>query len=266
MTRRRLISAITSAKEERPLNKVFLQDVMRGIEQYDKLNSHKPSKWYKPSSLKCLRQMYFMRTETEPDIEFTDYNSIGMADTGTRRHVAIQTVLENLKTMGYDWEYVDVEQYVTQKQVQGKCTALQIVGKNGAETKLFNPVIGLMFLCDGIVKRLSTGQYYLFEFKNQISFKVNDKTCVDEEHLAQVSAYCAELDLEQAFVLYENRDNCSLECPELLTVTPKMKQDFYDKILTCEGYVERLIPPPKCTDTKTCRWCKYKTACRKVGK
>ena len=43
-----------------------------------------------------------------------------------------------------------------------------------------------------------------------------------------------------------------------------MKDKFFDRLLDCEGYVERLIVPPKCDNTKTCRWCKYKTACRKV--
>lgn len=262
--RKRLIQAVKSANEGRPLNKVFLSDVMTAIEKYDKLNSHKPSEWYKPSSLNCLRQMYFMRTKTEPDETVTEYNSIGMADTGSRRHVAIQTVLENMEKMGYDWKYVDVEDYINMKKKQGKCLFLDVVGKHGAETKLFDSSMKLMFLCDGIIQKISTGEYYLFEFKNQISFKANGKEYVDKEHYNQVSAYCAELDLSKAFVLYENRDNCNLECPELFEVTQDMKDKFFDRLLDCEGYVERLIVPPKCDNTKTCRWCKYKTACRKV--
>lgn len=263
--RKRLIAAVKSANERRPLNKVFLSDVMTAIEKYDRLNSHKPSEWYKPSSLNCLRQMYFMRTKTEPDETITEYNSISMADTGSRRHVAIQTVLENMENMGYDWRYVDVADYIAMKKEQGKCLFLDVVGKNGAETKLFDSAMKVMFLCDGIMQRISTGEYYLFEFKNQISFKANSKEAVDKEHYNQVSAYCAELDLSKAFVLYENRDNCNLECPELFEVTQEMKDAFFDRLLDCEGYVERLIVPPKCDNTKTCRWCKYKTACRKAG-
>ena len=70
--RKRLIEAVKSANERKPLNKVFLSDVMTAIEKYDNLKSHKPSEWYKPSSLNCLRQMYFMRTKAEPDDTITD--------------------------------------------------------------------------------------------------------------------------------------------------------------------------------------------------
>lgn len=265
MSTRRLINAITTSRQGRPLNKVFLTDVMTAIEKYDRLNSHKPSEWYKPSSLNCLRQMYFMRTKTDVDEAVTEYNSIGMADTGTRRHVAIQTVLERMEDMGYDWRYIDVEKYINMKHNQGKCLSLNVVGKNGAETKLFDNIYKVMFLCDGIVQKISTGEYYLFEFKNQISFKANGKESVDKEHYNQVTAYCAELDLDKAFVLYENRDNCSLECPELFRVSQEMKDNFFNRLLECEGYVERLILPPKISDTKHCKWCKYKTACRKGG-
>lgn len=262
--RKRLIEAVKGANERKSLNKVFLSDVMTAIEKYDNLKAHKPSEWYKPSSLNCLRQMYFMRTKTEQDDTITDYTSIGMADTGSRRHVAIQTVLENMESMGYDWRYVDVSDYIDMKKSQGKCAFLDVVGKNGAETKLFDNAMKVMFLCDGIMQRISTGEYYLFEFKNQISFKANGKEGVDKEHYNQVSAYCAELDLNKALVLYENRDNCNLECPEVFEVTQEMKDSFYDRLLDCEGYVERLIVPPKCENTKICRWCKYKTACREA--
>lgn len=237
---------------------------MTAIEKYDKERSHKPSEWYKPSSLNCLRQMYFMRTKAEVDDTFTEYNSIGMADTGSRRHVAIQTVLEHMEDMQYDWRYIDVAEYIEEKHKAGKCQSLSVVGKSGAETKLFDDVWKLMFLCDGIIQRISTGEYYLFEFKNQISFKAAGKESVDKEHFNQVTAYCAELDLTKAFVLYENRDNCNLECPELFEVTEDMKQSFYNRLLECEGYVERLIIPPKPEDTKKCKWCKYKTVCRKA--
>ena len=265
MSRRGLINAIVSPVKERPLNRVFLGDVMTAIEKYDKLTAYKPSVWYKPSSLNCLRQMYFTRTEAEQDITVTEYNSIGMADTGTRRHVAIQTVLEHMEEMGYDWRYIDVAKYIDEKHKAGKCLNLEVKGTKGAETKLFDSVYKVMFMCDGVMQRISTGEYYLFEFKNQISFKARDKEGVDEAHYNQVTAYCAELDLDKAFVLYENRDNCNLQCPEVFEVTQEMKDNFFSRLLDCEGYVERLIPPPKTDNPKDCKWCKYKTVCRKAG-
>jgi hypothetical protein len=165
----------------------------------------------------------------------------------------------------FDWEYVDVADYIAYKQSQGKCLNLEIKGQSGAETHLFDKVLGVSFMCDGIIRRKSTGAYYLFEFKNQVSFKYAGKSGVDAEHYNQVSTYCMELDLDYAFVTYENRDVCELNVPELFHVTEEMKQSVVNKILECESYVERLIIPPKHTTDKPCRWCKYKTECRKAG-
>lgn len=266
MSRRKLITMMDNATKNLPANKKFLVDVMSAIERYSAQTSRKPSVWYKPSSFTCMRGMYFTRTSAPTDPQTTDYQSVGMADTGTRRHEAIQEVLLHIKELGYDWEYVDVETYVRKKQKFGKCKTLVIKGKDGAETKLFDTALKVSFRCDGIIRRISTDEYFLFEFKNQVSFKYADKVCVDEAHVDQVTCYCTLLDLDKAFVLYENRDTCTLECPEIFEVTDKMKQELcIDKIMTCEGYVERMIAPPMTDNKKNCRWCPYKTICRKVG-
>lgn len=251
---------------EQPLHKAFLTDLMSAIEQNDIKNRRKPSQYYKPSSFVCLRQMYFMRIGQTPDEMRTEYNSVGMADTGTRRHEAIQEVLMQIDKLGFDWKYLDVEEYLKGKWAEGKCLDIEVKGKRGAETKLFHKTLNISFMCDGIIQRISTGMCYLFEFKNQVSFKYNGKECVDKEHIDQVSTYCMALDLEYAFVTYENRDTCSLECPETFYVTDEMKQRQVDKILECESYVERLIPPPAHDTTKPCRWCSYQTSCKKAGK
>lgn len=265
-SRRKLSKLITQAVQKQPLNKAFLTDLMSAIEANDLKNRRKPSQWYKPSSFVCLRQMYFMRIGETPDPTRTEYNAIGMADTGTRRHVAIQEVLENMESLGYDWRYLDVEEYLKKKWQEGKCRDIEVLGKKGAETRLFHKTLQISFMCDGILQRISTGVCYLFEFKNQVSFKYLGKEAVDAEHIDQVSTYCMALDLSECLVLYENRDTCVLECPEVFVVTDEMKQRQVNKILECESYVERLIPPPVYETTKPCRWCQYQTACRKAGK
>lgn len=264
-TRRKIGKLVTASVMEQPLNKKFLTDVMTAIELRDMKGRRKPSRWYKPSSLTCLRQMYFTRTGEETDGSRTEYTGIGMADTGTRRHEAIQEALMDMKDLGFDWEYVDVENYILNKQKNGKCLDIQVADKRGAETHLYHKTLFLSFMCDGIIRRISTGECFLFEFKNQVSFKYSNKTQVDSEHVDQVSTYCLALDLDKAFVLYENRDVCSLECPEVFEVTAEMKQKQANKILECESYVEQLKPPAMHSDTKICRWCQYKIACKKVG-
>lgn len=263
---RRLLNLINSSQKSIPANKKFLQDVMSAIERDSIETRRKGSRWYKPSSLKCMRNMYFTRCGAEQDNTPTEYNSISMADTGTRRHEAIQEVLLKMKDMGYDWEYVSVSDYVKKKQSFGKCLSLHIKGECGAETALFDDTLKISFRCDGIIRRISTNEYYLFEFKNVISFKYGqlDGKALEQHH-KQVVCYCTALDLDKAFITYENRDNCSLEVPEIFEVSQEMKNDLSDYINECEGYVERMIAPPKCDDTSACRWCQYKSVCRKIS-
>ena len=264
-TRRSLSKLITSSVEKQPLNEKFVMDVQSAIEKRDRESRRQPSKWYKPSSLVCMRQMYFMRTEAPTDGSRTEYTMVGMADTGTRRHEAIQEVLESMSELGYDWKYLDVAEHIKEKQKEGKCKDLEVVGKRGAETKLFHKTLLLSFMCDGILEYIPTGQKYLFEFKNQISFKAQGKEEVDSEHLDQVTAYCLTLDLDYALVLYENRDVCELKCPQLLSVTQEMKQVVVDKIMATESHVEKRTTPPIHPNIKPCRWCQYKAECRKAG-
>ena len=264
---RRLLNIINNASSTLPDNKKFLVDIMSAIERSNAIHRRKGSTWYKPSSLACMRDMYFTRCGADQDPERTEYTLIGMADTGTRRHEAIQDILLQMKELGYNWEYVDVADYVEKKQKFGKCKSLKIVGKEGAETKLFDEVLKISFRCDGIIRKISTNEYFLFEFKNQTSFKYSTKENghIDEAHRDQVICYCTALDLDKAFVVYENRDTCYLECPEIFEVTEEMKQYLTGKIFECEGYVERMIAPPKTNNIKACKWCRHKNICKKVG-
>lgn len=263
---RKLLNLLNANKPELPANKKFLSDVMSCIERTEQEGRRTGSNYYKPSSLHCMRNMYFTRTKAPRDPEVTEYNSIGMADTGTDRHERIQNVLLNMPEMGYDWKYLDVAEYVKYKQKFGKCRNLIIKGTQGAETHLIDTVLKLSFRCDGIIRRLSTNEDYLFEFKNVVSFKYNqlDNHCLEQHH-NQVICYCTALDLDKAFVTYENRDICTLEVPEVFHVTQDMKDWLVGYISECEGYVERMIAPPKTEDSKNCRWCPYKNICRKVG-
>ena len=274
-TRRKLGKLVTVSVKKQPMNKAFLTDVMSAIEVLDRKGRRMPSRTYKPSSMVCMRQMYYMVTGEKQDESRTVYASVGMSDTGTRRHVAIQEAVSAMAELGYEWKYLDVEEYLRGKWAVGKCLDVQIRGKRGVETALFHKTLNISFMCDGIVRHIPSGEDFLFEFKNQISFKYGHddkepgaiaKAHVDSAHEDQVCTYCMALDLNRALVLYENRDNCNLECPEVFEVTDEMKQARVDKILECDSYVERQIPPPMHHDKKPCRWCAYQTACKKHGR
>lgn len=263
---RKLLNLINNNQPELPANRKFLVDVMSCIERIEKMGRRKGSNYYKPSSLHCMRNMYFTRTKAPQDEALVEYNSTGMADTGTRRHEAIQEVLLRMRELGFDWEYVDVEEYVKKKQEFGKCKSLIVKGTQGAETHLIDTALNLSFRCDGIIRRISTNEDFLWEFKNVVSFKYNQlgNHCLEQHH-NQVICYCTVLDLDKAFVMYENRDICTLEVPEVFEVTQDMKNWLVGYIAECEGYVERLIPPPRTSDSKACKYCNYKSICRKIS-
>ena len=71
------------------------------------------------------------------------------------------------------------------------------------------------------------------------------------------------LDLDGAFVTYENRDNCEICVPELYKVTEAQKEEISSLLLTVEDYVNNEILPPKTLHASACKWCKYKNLCRK---
>ena len=54
-----VLNLIDAAVEELPIEKQFLNDLKASIELQDEKNRRKPSKSYKPSSLHCIRNMYF---------------------------------------------------------------------------------------------------------------------------------------------------------------------------------------------------------------
>lgn len=260
-----LAALVHNSTVRKPLNKRFLTDVMNAIEALELKNRRKSSNFYKPSSMNCEREMYFTRMGAPEDYIASQYNGIGMADTGTRRHVAIQEVLESMEKNGFDWRYIDVAKYLDQKHKEGKCLDVIATDKRGMETHLKHNKLFLSFMCDGIVQQISTGDYFLFEFKNQISFKYANKQKVDDEHISQVATYCMALDLDKALVLYENRDNCELECPELLSVSQEIKDYQIQKLLYVEDCVHKQKAPKRQASAKRCRYCKYKTICEKVG-
>lgn len=253
-----------SKQAELPVNALFLAVLTTSIEDMSVSSSRKPSTNYSPSGLNCIRQMYYKRVCTPPDKEPCSYMDVGMSDTGTRRHEAIQQVLLWMNTQNKRFVYIDVATYIQEKQKRGKCLNIVVQGTFGAETALYDKERKVAFRCDGIIYDTVGKKFYLFEFKNQISFKAAGKQSVDSVHHNQVVTYCALLDLDSAFVVYENRDTCELYCPEVYEVSEYDKQQVLNKIDTCESYVKKGQPPAVPSDSVSsgsCKWCIYKRTC-----
>lgn len=252
---------INAAAKSLPIEEAFVADLEAAIEKNDFDGAREPSRCYKPSSMHCIRNMYFQIVGEQQDAERQTACLIGIGQSGTDRHERIQRAVAEMKNQGIDCEYIDVEQYVKENNLDH----LEIVKRSGMEVKLRHKTLNISFLCDGIIRY--KGRYFILEIKTESIYKWQARTAVAEEHITQGTTYSACFNIDDVLFLYENRDNCSKKA-YVLHVTSEMKQQHVlSKIEECDGYVSRLIPPPKPTDVskKTCGYCKYKGACGKAG-
>jgi hypothetical protein len=251
-------SLIETPSESLSQSEYFVQDLERAIQTIDQVHSRKPSNSYKPSSLNCMRSMYFEMVGTERDPKDAKSYFIGICQSGTDRHERIQSAIFKMKELGFDCEYVNVAEYVKENNIED----LEIIKQSGFETKLFHKKLKLSFLCDGIIKY--RGRYYILEIKTESQFKFSNRTNAAAEHYAQGTAYAVALKLNDVMYLYESRDNCNKKA-YILHITEDMKQKLViKKIEDCEQYVATKVVPPKhkILINKICDNCDYTGACK----
>ena len=238
----------------------FLADLKRSIEKSADKEARKPSQTYKPSSMNCIRNMYYQVIGAEQDTSQSAYCSVGICNSGTDIHIRIQKAVEDMKNNGIDCEYIDVADYVKSRNLD----YLEIVEKSGMETKLYYKDLNMSFLSDGIIRYKN--HYYILEIKTESSFKWNTRDNVDPTHYKQGTAYSIAFKLPEVLFLYVNRDVLDMKA-YMFVPTDEMKQDLVGMITECDGYVSRMICPPKPENVpkKTCSYCGYKTLCGKDG-
>ena len=256
---------IDQANDKLPPAQSFLTDLKKSIEMTADKDRRKPSQTYKPSSMKCTRNMYYQRAGVEPDVELSSYCSVGICNSGSDIHLRIQQAVSQMKDNGIDCEYIDVSEYVKSRNLD----YLEIVKKpdpeNGEyETKLFHKTLNMSFMCDGIIRY--NNHYYVLEIKTEASFKWSTRTDTDPSHYPQATAYSISFGISDVMFLYINRDILDMKA-YLFVPTNEMKENLVGTIEDCEGYVNRMICPPKPADLprNVCQYCGYKTQCRKDG-
>ena len=107
-----LLTLVNEAKKQSPVAESFLQDYLQSIERTANSNKHKPSAHYKPSSLNCIRNMFYQIVEQEPDSSIKEAPLIGIGESGTDRHEHLQNAVIEMKKNGFACEYLDVAKYV----------------------------------------------------------------------------------------------------------------------------------------------------------
>jgi CRISPR/Cas system-associated exonuclease Cas4 (RecB family) len=205
-----------------------------------------------------MRMNYFQVVGHKVDkANRTEPNMIGIQESGTDRHERIQKYVTKAKSFGYDMEWIDVEEFLKIRPVKGT----RIVERKGMETKLFNEVLELSFMCDGIIKL--NGKYYILEIKTETSFKWQGRTQPDPKHVVQATSYSLALGIDFIMFLYENRDNCAKK-PFVLVVNDN---DRFERVIhyieTCNSYRDRKEVPPMSTNKKDCTYCKFTEECKK---
>ena len=243
--------------EELPIEQQFLNDLKASIEKEDKKNSRKPSQTYKPSSMHCIRNMYYQVTGADVENDRATCELVGICESGTDRHERLQEACMAMKNNNIDCEYVNVADYVREH----KLDYLDIVSQQGNETKLFHKDLNISFLCDGIIKY--KGKYYILEIKTENSNKFWSRQDVNPDHILQGTAYSEALKISQVIFVYECRDNCSKKS-YMLNVTDDMRESLVNKIKECDEYVKQnKVPPiPENVSSKACAYCDYSKLCK----
>ena len=244
-------------QDEKPVEKQFLDDLRASIEIEDQKGSRKPSQTYKPSSLHCIRNMYYQRVGVEACGDRSSSELVGICESGSDRHERLQMAVASMCDNGIDCEYVDVAEYVKTHNLPD----IDIVSKQGMETKLFNKKLCISFLCDGIIRY--KGKYYILEIKTETNNKFWSRENVNPDHILQGTAYSLNLGISDVLFLYECRDNCSKKA-YMLNVTDEMRSSLQNKILECEKCVHDNVVPAKPDDVSkhSCAYCNYKEQCK----
>lgn len=247
---------IESAKKELPVEEDFLHDLTRSIELTAIRGQRKPSQSYKPSSMNCIRNMWYQIVGADQDDGIVSYSSIGITQSGSDIHERVQTAVANMKSNGIDCDYVDVAEFVKSRGLD----YLDVIAKQGMETKLFHKTLNMRFLCDGIIRY--RGKYYILELKTETSNKWYSRSGVDPKHYNQGTAYSIAFGLDNVIFVYINRDFLTMKS-FMFTVTDDMKQSLIGKIEECDQYVKSLKVPPKPEDAgnKLCTYCAYRSRC-----
>lgn len=232
----------------------FIKDLKWSIEETARKNDYKPSKKYKPSSLKCIRNMYYQRTGADLDPPTPSYILEGICNSGTDIHIRVQQAVEQMQKNNINCEYVDVGNYIEEHKIPD----VKVLGKTEMETRLGYDPLFMTFMADGIIKY--NDQYYILEIKTETDNKWKTTFDVLEEHKDQARAYSLVLGLDTVVFLYVNRSNLDLKS-FIYTPTEEEKLELKNKILTCEQFVEKGKTPSKPRSNVACDYCRYKQRC-----
>lgn len=245
--------------EERPVEEAFLSDLKRSIEITEESTwGDLPSPTFKPSSMQCKRNSYYQITGAHTDKGQASFNMVGICNSGSDIHVRIQTAIMGMQKNGMECEWVDVEKFIKQRELND----LVIRSKTDTETKLYNKLYNISFMCDGIIKYKN--KYFIVELKTETANKWYSRSGVDPKHYNQAIAYSLSFSLNDVLFVYISRDMLDMKCYHY-EVTDEMRKELVDYMSDVNEYVDIMSPPPKIDAKRICQYCNYSEQCKKDG-
>lgn len=251
---------LDNAKVDVAPERSFLGDLKRSIEMTALKEDRAPSKTYKPSSMNCIRNMYYQVTGHPQDEGYTPYTLVCICNSGSDTHERIQYYVSKMRENGIDCDYVDVADYIKEHNLD----YLEVVGKQGNETKIRHKTLNMSLLCDGIIKY--KGQYYILEIKTESQYKWQRRGGVDPKHYKQGTAYSLVFGINKVVFLYISRDVLDMKT-YMYRPTREAKDELVEQINECDNYVAEGKLPPKPADVPrtVCEYCSYRLSCREAG-
>ena len=263
MARKNLLNLIANATTE-DVTKGFVTDLNYAIEKYEKTDKRPPSNTLKPSSIRCVRSGVFQVLGVPMNEEPPNSNLIGICESGTFVHEMIQGKVLRMKDIGLNWEYINVADYVRSHNLNLEVRKECDFEAGEFETKLYDPVRNISFLCDGILKH--GRKYYIFEIKSISNGKFYSTKEVPAKYKDQAIAYSELLGIKDVLFLFVDRDLYSKKS-FLYTPTDEERQSWRDRVeYALECIRDSKIPTkPNFADRSFCAYCAYTDICNKVG-
>jgi CRISPR/Cas system-associated exonuclease Cas4 (RecB family) len=244
-----------------PVGESFLLDLNMAIEKQDSANRSGPSSTgYNPSSIHCIRCMFYKAVGKDKDEDRATAELIGMGQVGGFRHERIQEAISSMKKFGVDCEFISPKEFIKSRGLD----YLQVISEKNYETLVYHKALNLRFLTDGIIRYRK--QYYILEIKTETIYKWQNRKEIEPLHIEQATCYSVSYGINQVLFLYENRDTLGKKA-YVIEITDDMKQKITERIEICDQHVSKLKVPAKPADLpkKVCAYCAYKNICEKDG-
>lgn len=219
----------------------------------------KVSKSFKPSSMQCDRNMWYQIHGVNTKYESTSEGA-RITEVGSDSHERIQQYLLDMsKDSSSVWEYYDIEKYIKENNLENE---LEIIGKNGLETKIYNKKYNIRFQTDGILYNRITKLFYIFEFKTETDRKWSTRDGVDPKHYNQAYSYMASFHITTGTIfIYEGRDLLGHKA-FFFKYNANEVNKLLNKLLDIIQKEKDGILPDKCGNAKICQYCPYINLCK----